>query len=278
MSKIVCNISLLSNDVVFNVSESAVPYAVIETFRWECNIKNATVPFQYVDLVILKAKIIETILHPNDNDINDSKYYSINYETVQELNINYLVLIQFFSHEIPSTNYSFHMHSFWKIKQVPKIILIQSLKNKRNPEICSLISEKLIEILKFCSLITNCSFEIFGRPLQLKQLNDIVSRNWFATFCDCPVQLNLQPAGNSSIASEAVLTNLKSRGNLIHPNRRFFKLISDLEKSFKKYCNTEHLQLIQYITCHVISKRKTTCPTWHDLFKYPLLISIIRIT
>lgn len=48
-------------------------------------------------------------------------------------------------------------------------------------------------------------------------------------------------AGNSSIASEAVLTNLKSRGNLIHPNLGFFKLICDLEKSFEKYCNTEHV-------------------------------------
>lgn len=43
---------IYSCDVEFNVSERATPYAVIEVLCCECNIKNATVPFQYDDLML----------------------------------------------------------------------------------------------------------------------------------------------------------------------------------------------------------------------------------
>jgi len=34
---------------------------------------------------------------------------------------------------------------------------------------------------------------------------------------------------------------MKSRGGLIHPNQRFFKLISAIEDSFEIHCNSENV-------------------------------------
>lgn len=48
-------------------------------------------------------------------------------------------------------------------------------------------------------------------------------------------------AGNSSTLSEATLTNMKSKGGLLHPNQGFFKLILGIEDSFEKYCNSEYV-------------------------------------
>ncbi|CAH1737081.1 unnamed protein product [Aphis gossypii] len=48
-------------------------------------------------------------------------------------------------------------------------------------------------------------------------------------------------AGNSSTISEATLTNIKSKGGLIHPNQGFFKLILAIEDSFEKYSYSQHV-------------------------------------
>ncbi|CAI6359121.1 unnamed protein product [Macrosiphum euphorbiae] len=45
--------------------------------------------------------------------------------------------------------------------------------------------------------------------------------------------------GNSSTISQATLTNMKSKGGLIHPNQGFYNLILAIEDSFEKHCNSE---------------------------------------